>query len=221
MFCRVFVQYHVDRSLPYHLVEADISNPDVASVYASTERRSDGRLYRHCTYVSFEHSERKRYNPDIILDLAIECPVIVNLPAQAFHPVNRWLQRGEVLRLAYEHQVRFCKWFLCNGRQDSISLFRESLTHFDRTLDHILVLNCYFRREWAPLLRQVDPLFDKYPFSTLYLPKLADYERDWIDEQGVRFDAAMSSQLPILSRQRIHRFLKQIYYELDQGFSYV
>jgi hypothetical protein len=219
LFCRVLIQYCLDHHLPYHFVESDINNPDVAQIYPShveiNEKNGESQLY--CTQVSFEQPDRPGYSPNLIFDLALQQPVIVNLPAHAFTPVNLWIEGTEALKLSSGYGIHFCKWFLTNGRQDSLERFRQSLQHLGSQVRHVLVLNHYFRQNWSgvfePVLLQ---LVNQYHVGIVGLPKLADKERDWIEVHRLPFNQACRAQtLTIFEKQRIHTFLKTTYQSIQ------
>lgn len=219
LFCRVLIQYCLDRGLPYHLAEADLSNPDVAQVYPSYVEEQDQQQTLYCTQVSFDHPDRPGYSPNTIFELAVKQPVIVNLPAQAFELVNNWIDQTEALTLSHQYGVTFCKWFLCNGRRDSVHLFMQSVDRLGTQVQHILVLNCYFRQDWSTVFSQLPlrHLIEQYQVPVISLPKLADKERDWLDTHQLPFSQARQARaLNIFERQRIHTFLKAAYQAIEQ-----
>ena len=72
-FARVMVHYCIDRKLPYTLVDADVTNPDVSKFYP---KDAHGTL--------FSEAQKKAHEADVIFELALKKPVIVNLPAQVY-----------------------------------------------------------------------------------------------------------------------------------------
>jgi hypothetical protein len=217
----VLLQYCLDQQLQYQFIEADLDNPDVARVYPErVEVDAQGDRVAHCPAVSFHHPG-SQYDPAMILEAAIahpDRPVIVNLPAQAFVPVNRWIEQQEVLTVAAAHDIQFCKWFLCNGRYDSVQLFLRSMNRFQGAVTHVLVLNHYFRREWAAILNQpaLEQVLSQIP--VIHLPRLADEERDRIDQWQLSFgEARYFPQFTLTQQQRIAVFLRQTYAAIEQS----
>jgi hypothetical protein len=104
LFARVMVQYCLDKQLPYVLVEADQSNPDVGVFYPENIQTA-----------VFSESERQAYAADAIFNLALTTPVIVNLPAHVTKTVNDWIERNQILEMDAKHKVDICKWFVGNG----------------------------------------------------------------------------------------------------------
>jgi hypothetical protein len=223
LFCRALLQYCLDQQLQYQFIEADLDNPDVARVYPErVEIDAQGDRVAHCPAVSFHHPG-SQYDPALILEAAIahpDRPVIVNLPAQAFVPVNRWMEQQEVLSVAAAHDIYFCKWFLCNGRYDSVQLFLRSVNQFQSAVSHALVLNHYFRREWTAILNQpaLEQVLNLNHVPLMHLPRLADEERDCIDQLQLSFgEARYFSQFTLTQQQRVAVFLRQTYAAIEQS----
>jgi hypothetical protein len=223
LFCRVLLQYCLDQQLLYQFIEADLDNPNVARIYPErVEVDAQGDRVAHCPAVSFHHPG-SQYDPALILEAAIQQPdrpVIVNLPAQAFEPVNRWIEQQEVLVVAAAHDIHFCKWFLCNGRYDSVQLFGRSVNQFQDAVAHILVLNHYFRREWTAVLRQplLEQMLHQNQVPVIHLPRLADEERDLIDQLQLSFgEARYFHQFTLTQQQRVAVFLRQTYAAIEQS----
>jgi hypothetical protein len=223
LFCRVLLQYCLDQQLQYQFIEADLDNPDVARTYPErVEVDAQGDRVSFCPAVSFHHPG-SQYDPALILEAAIQHPdrpVIVNLPAQAFMPVNRWMEQQEVLVVAAAHDIEFCKWFLCNGRHDSVQLFLRSVNQFQGSVTHALVLNHYFRREWAGVLKQptLEQVLNQNHVPVIHLPRLADDERDRIDQLQLSFGKARQfPQFTLTQQQRVAVFLRQTYSAIEQS----
>ena len=209
LFARVMVQYCIDRQLPYVLVEADRSNPDVGEVYP-----------KGCEHVIFSEAERKAYDADRIFDLAIKTPVIVNLPAQVFSAVTDWIDRNGVLEMGTQHGVNICKWFICTGGYDSVQLFIQSLKRFDGEVQHIFVRNWGLCDDWSHLesREELQQLLAKQKVPVLDFPKFSYRERDHLDAQRISFSVGRESgELGVLGKQRLHTFLKSAYQAIDQA----
>lgn len=225
LFARVLVQYCIDRQFEYHLVEADGSNPDVGETYSklvSESKLDNGEITRCYDYtrIVFSDAERKANEADLLFDLALKQPVIVNLPAQVFTQVNEWIDRNNLLQLGDEHQVRLCKWFVCTGGYDSVRLFLASVGHYDGNLPHILVRNWGLQDDWSHLEEHtaLQAALNKYKIPIVDLPKLSYRERDYFDEHRVSFSQSMAeSHFGILGTQRVFKFLRSAYDAIDQS----
>ena len=73
-----------------------------------------------------------------IFEMAREKPVIVSLPSQVHRAVKFLIDRNQLLILGSEHGVSFCKWFVCNGEDESIKLFLASHFCYENRMLHIL-----------------------------------------------------------------------------------
>jgi hypothetical protein len=209
LFARVMVQYCCDRQLPYVLVEADRSNPDVGEIYPEK-----------CERAIFSEAERKAYDADRIFELAIKTPVIVNLPAQVFPAVTDWIERNGVLEMGAQHGVSICKWFICTGGYDSVQLFIKSLKQFDGRVQHVFVRNWGLCDDWSHLedRAELQNLLAKQKVPVLDFPKFSYRERDHLDAKRLAFSAGRESgDLGVLGKQRLHTFLKSAYQAIDQA----
>ncbi|HBL13457.1 MAG TPA: mobilization protein [Cyanobacteria bacterium UBA11162] len=212
LFCRVLLQYCLDKGIDYQLVEADRTNPDVGSFYPD-----------NCHQVFFSEQENKSFEVDLIFNLALKKPVIVNLPAQVYPMVTSWIKRNNLIEeeIAQEYRVQIYKWFLCTGGHDSIKLFLESLHEFKGKIGHIFVKNLGLCEDWQhlKLYEELKPLQKKYEVLEVELPKLSSMERNLIDQNQLTFADAIrkdSEHLPILSKQRVVNFLKESYKSIEK-----
>jgi hypothetical protein len=209
LFARVMVQYCIDRQLPYVLVEADRSNPDVGDIYPAA-----------CEQAIFSEAERKAYDADRIFDLALQTPVIVNLPAQIFPAVTDWIERNGVLEMGNQHGVNICKWFLCTGGYDSVQLFIQSLNRFNGSVQHVFVRNWGLCDDWSHLdsREELQQLMVKQKVPAIDFPKFSYRERDHLDAKRMAFsEGRESAELGVLGKQRLHTFLKSAYQAIDQA----
>ncbi|MBD2093281.1 mobilization protein [Microcoleus sp. FACHB-1515] len=225
LFARVLVEYCIDRQLDYHLVEADASNPDVGETFSkviSEAKSENGALSRRYDYtrIVFSEAERKADEADLLFDLALKQPVIVNLPAQVFTLVNEWIDRNNLLELEDQHQVRLCKWFVCTGGYDSVRLFLASIDHYGGKLPHILVRNWGLQDDWSHLEEHavLQAALSKHKIPIVDLPKLSYRERDYFDEHRISFSQALAeSRFGILGMQRVFKFLRSAHDSIDSS----
>lgn len=195
LFCRTLLHHYISHQLNYQLVEAHLSHPDVSLLYDP-----------NCPKVDFAHSDRPNHSPDIIFDLALKQPVIVHLPGYSFYGIEQWNQRTGLIEQAKQHQLQIVRWFLCKNAT-SFNQMEQSCLQYREHIHHALVLNQFFQKEWT--------LTADWPL-TVKMPKLPDKERNWLDAHGVRFDQVNQSSLPLLSKQRIHTFLKGISKQINE-----
>lgn len=200
-FARVMVHYCIERKLPYTLVDADVTNPDVMKFYPKEA---------HSTV--FSEAQKKAHEADMIFELALKKPAIVNLPAQVYPLVTQWIEQNRLLDIATEYGVDICKWFICSGGYDSVQLFKESVNHFKERLPHVFVRNLGLTDEWEFLEEdgEFKDLREKYrdTVEILDFPLCSYKERYYLDGQQLTFEAAFkNNKMPILSKQRLQNFL--------------
>lgn len=202
-FAKTMIEYFLADKLPYTLIDADLTNPDVHQLYPQGA---------HTTV--FSDLEKKSHHADLIFESALKKPVIVNLPAQVSHLVKGWIERNNLLDLAAEHDVEICQWFVCNGSYSSVNLFKESLAHYQDGIIHILVKNLGLTDDWRFLEEDVNfnNLLGKYPETTqtIEFPLCPYQERYSLEQfQLTLSEAFQSDQFTILSKQRLQIFQKR------------
>ncbi len=94
LFARVLIQYFLDKNFPFFAVDTDRSNPDVSRIYESV-----------CREALFSEDEKKFYEADRIFELAFEKSVIVNLPAQVYPLVTKWMGRNNLIELGKQSRL--------------------------------------------------------------------------------------------------------------------
>lgn len=211
LFSRTLIQYCLDEKLRFQAVEADFSNPDVATVYTGV-----------CEKARFSADERDTRGVDRIFEWALEKLVIVNLPAQSHDFVKSWIDNNYLIDLGEQNSIGFVHWFVCSGGYDSVQLFLKSIQDYDKRVLHVLVKNMGLRDDWSDVDSDKDfkRITTKHkPYSTIEFPKLAYFERDVIDRERLRFDVASQCKeygFGIVNRQRVHNFLRDAYAEIKQ-----
>jgi hypothetical protein len=219
LFARTMVQYCLDNNLPFRLVEADGSNPDVGDIYGEAYKQA---YKQDCEQIVFTENEKKAFEADRIFNLATENQVIVNLPSQVYKAVNRWIDYNGLLdpQLVRDYKVEICKWFVSAGGYDSLQLFMQSATKFEGKVRHLLVRNLGLCDDWAAVAKTegLQDVIDKYKVVQVDFPKLSYMERNLLDQKRIPFAEAMKREnvdFPILSKQRIANFLKDAYKAIE------
>lgn len=152
--------------------------------------------------------------------MGLEKDVIVSLPSQVHRAMKTWIEKNQLLDLGLEHDVSFCKWFVCNGEYDSIKLFLASLNCYEKKMAHILVRNLGLCDEWSPIDEDesVQKLIKKYRVKVIDFPKLGYKERYLINQHRLQFDKAREYRdFGVLGRQRVVTFLKNAYSAFDSA----
>lgn len=212
LFARTMVQYCLDKNIPFHLVEADGSNPDVGEFYPDV-----------CQHATFSEDEKKSYDVDIIFELALSKPVIVNLPAQVYPVVTNWIRRNGLLEseIVKEHKLKIYKWFVCTGGHDSVQLFIKSAEEFQGKVQHIFVRNNGLSDEWKHLddHEELNGLLNGQKIPIVDFPRFSYKERNLIDQKRITFASATAKEnqeFPILSKQRITNYLRDAYAAIEE-----
>lgn len=208
-FARVLIQYCLDKNLPYTLVDADFTNPDVKKFYPKDARDT-----------LFSESPKKAHEADLIFELALKKTAIVNLPAQVYPLVKSWIESNCLLEVGRDYGIDLVKWFVCNGGYDSVNLFKESVKHFKEKLPHVFVRNFGLTDEWEFLKEDPDlsNLLKKYKdtIKVIDFPECTPKERYLLDSLQLTFSAAAEhKKFPILSKHRLHNFLVKSYEQID------
>lgn len=133
---RTLIQYFIDKRIPFAGVESDIGTPDVATIYKE-----------YCKVARFSEDELKN-DPFKIYDLALEKPVVVNLPANIINPLKAWLVEKEMVQLGKDDGVFFCHWLVTNGKFDSLQPCLNVIAQLGGFIPHVLIKNHGTGREW-------------------------------------------------------------------------
>jgi hypothetical protein len=213
-FARTLVYYLKEKKLSFHLVDSDRSNPDVASRYPDCSQT-----------VFFSEVEKKANDVDVIFNLSLEKPVIVNLPSQIEVVVTNWIERnGLADDLGKEYGLEVYKWFCCTGAHDSNTLFIESASKFKGRVHHVLIKNQAFSDEddWKQIFQdypQLEQLINEQKIPQLILPRLGTAEKNVIDQKQWTFDHAASKdnkEFSALPKQRVVNYLRSLTTNLDE-----
>ncbi|MGB3651592.1 MAG: mobilization protein [Rivularia sp. (in: cyanobacteria)] len=187
------------------IVDADISNKDIATIYPSVE------------VAFFSDDEKLAFQADKIFDLAFETSVLVNLPAQVYSNVTDWIQRNDLVNLGKDNSIKFIKWFVCMGGVDSVNFFLQSLDDFGNDIIHVFVRNQGLCDEWEYInqMPEFQTAISDYNFIIMDFPKFSFWERNMIDRLGITFDMAIAHpDLKVIPKQRVKNFLKLAYASL-------
>ena len=204
-FSRTFIEYCNSIAYDIAIVDADISNKDIATIYPSVE------------VAFFSDDEKLAFQADKIFDLAFEKSVVVNLPAQVYSNVTDWIQRNDLVNLGRDNSIKFIKWFVCMGGVDSVNFFLQSLNDFGNDIIHVFVRNQGLCDEWEYIkeMPEFKSAIDDYNFIVMDFPKFPFWERNIIDRLGITFDMAIAHpDLKVIPKQRVKNFLKVAYASL-------
>ena len=204
-FSRTFIEYCNSIAYDIAIVDADISNKDIATIYPSVE------------VAFFSDDEKLAFEADKIFDLAFEKSVLVNLPAQVYSNVTNWIQRNDLVNLGKDNSIKFIKWFVCMGGIDSVNFFLQSLDDFGNDIIHVFVRNQGLCDEWEYIneMPKFKQAISEHNFITMDFPKFPFWERTMIDRLGITFDMAQAHpELKVIPKQRVKNFLRVAYASL-------
>ncbi len=118
-FAYCMSEYLRVKLLKFYLYAADRSNPTATSKYKDKQRYAD--FYDDAIhYVAFSENEKKIDDPDLLLDMALERQVMIDLPAQVNIPLTNWIARKDVFGISKANKIDWVRWYICDGLKDSI-----------------------------------------------------------------------------------------------------
>lgn len=215
----MLAKYYADYGIPFYLVAADRSNPTVINRYKDKARYKE--FYEDSIrFIVFSESEKRQDAPDDLFEWAIERPVVIDLPAQVHRPFANWITNKNVLAHAKDYGVEFCKWFVCDGEDDSIHLFIQSLKFYQNEIPHVLVKNWGRCDDWEYFdeHEELQTMLEQYNVPVIDFPKLSDGKRIKMNARRWTFDEALESpEFKILARQDIQTYLKKAYAALESA----
>jgi hypothetical protein len=126
---RVIAQYHIDRNLPFLGFDTDRSHPTLTRFYADYAAPTVIDDYRSLDHLAEAISEQP------------ERSVLVDLAAQTFAPLARWMEDSGVLTLLKEAGITVRYWHVMDDGQDALGLLDRLLDHFGDRVAYVVVLN--------------------------------------------------------------------------------
>ncbi|NJM23878.1 MAG: cobalamin biosynthesis protein CobQ, partial [Richelia sp. SM1_7_0] len=181
-FCRTFIEYCNSIAYDVVIVDADISNKDIAKIYPSVE------------VAFFSDDEKLASEADKIFDLAFQKSVLVNLPAQVYSNVTNWIRRNDLVNLGKDNSIKFIKWFVCTGGVDSVNFFLKSLNDLGDDIIHVFVRNQGLCDDWEYIneMPEFQSAISDYNFIIMDFPKFPFWERNVIDRLEITFSIAIA-----------------------------
>ena len=205
--CRLFLQYFLDKGLPFTPVEADRSNPDAARRYSQLNFK----------FAVFSEDDRKT-RADELIEYAKVNPVVISLPSQVATSLNAWLD--DALDVAKDNNIELVRWFVSSGKFETLNLFKESLKRHGGNMPYVLVKNYGVKHFWSGfkpekgLKREVFDLIDKYQVKVIDLSELRDQENELIEEAKIPLGAVETSEAfagRSVSVSRVKKYLAGVY----------
>lgn len=210
LFTRVLVQYFCDRDLSFELIDADPKK----DVFLTCGGKS----------IIFSEAEDHFYDADELFALALKQTIIVNLPSNISEALNGWIERNQILKLGYKHQIKLVKWFVSTGQHESIDEVVTSLNYWKENIPHIIVRNHFKYGDWAEIetdqgLREA---LEKWVSLRVDMPALSRRERDYLENHRIPFGSINTpphvQELGILGLMRIQGFLEDTFDSIDSAW---
>jgi hypothetical protein len=210
LVARILAQYLIDHAQSFQAFDADKTHGALLRFYAQYTLPA-----LLDDFASFDH---------VVEAAAVEPhkTVLVDLGAQSFAPLVRWMDDSRVLETASELQLRIVYWHVMDSGRDSVELLRLLLDRFEGRLAVQLVLN-QVRGEQFDILEQSGQRTraEQLGAKPIVLPRLADATMQKLDASSSSFWAAVnqsstaSGTLGLLERQRLTVWLKRVYEQID------
>jgi hypothetical protein len=202
---RLLAQWHLDRQLPFALVDADASNGSLLRHYGTFTRAVD--------LVHFEAA-------DEILTLAtdVDRRVIVDLPAQGDRAVAAWISEAGILELARSLSVDVVFWHVMDDGKDAVLTLDRLLGRHGRAARYVIVENLGRGTDFSLFDRSpTRALADEMGALTIRLPELNASAMRKIDRSDASFWAAVHNPefspelFTRMDRQRIKVWMQSVY----------
>jgi hypothetical protein len=203
---RVLAQYHIDGNKPFVGFDTDRSHGSFLRFYGG---------YAHPTAVDTYEGL------DVIANAVEQNPqqnVIVDLAAQTFGPVSRWIADSNFFEAVQEINVGVNFWHVMDDGKDSVDLLGRLFDTFGAAPKYVIVLNYGRGTDFT--------IFNRSPereramadgAAIIEFPRLHDVCMRKIDQQNTSFWAAVNNRsagedtLGLLERQRIKIWLRSAY----------
>jgi hypothetical protein len=211
LVARILAQYLIDHARPFQAFDAD---------------RSHGALLRFYAQFSLPVPLDEVGGLDRIIETAaaeLNKTVLVDLAAQSYAPLVRWMEDSRVLEAAGELSLTLKYWHVMDSGRDSVELLRRLLDQFEGRLPLVLVLN-QLRGEQFEILDSSGQRAraEQLGARVVVLNRLADATMQKIDAANTSFWAAVNHSsgtlgtLGLLERQRLTVWLTRAYQQIDQ-----
>jgi hypothetical protein len=206
----VISEYLRSKLVPFYLYAADRSNPTAASRYKDKRRYAE--FYDESVhYTQFSENAKKIDEPDVLLDMASERTIVLDLPAQVHYPLTSWLAEKDIFALSKANQVDWIRWFVCNGEDDSIQILITSAEVY-KGQPTVLVRNWGLCDDWNYFNehKELQATIEKYQMIVIDFPKLADSKRIKSNANRWTFEEAIElGNFGIVGMSDIYNYMKK------------
>jgi hypothetical protein len=205
-------EYLRSQPIPFYLYAADRSNPTAASRYRDKQQYAD--FYDSSVhYTQFSENVKKLDEPDVLLEMALQRMVVLDLPAQVHYPLTSWIDQKDIFPLSKANQIDWVRWFVCNGEDDSIQILIAS-ARFYQGHPTVLVKNWGLCDDWDYFdeHEELQATINKYRIVVIDFPKLADSKRIKINANRWTFEEAMAlGNFGLVGKSDIYKYTQKAY----------
>jgi hypothetical protein len=206
---RVLAQYFIDRNTPFVGFDSDASHGSLIRFYSEFAAPVVADKYEgldHIVEVAAEQPERR---------------VLVDLAAQTYGFLARWIEESGLLDLRGELGLSLTYWHVMDSGRDSADLLVKLLDQFGGRLPIVVVLNEVRGGDFT-ILQSAGTLdrAKSLGATVITLGRLQDSTMQKIDAHNTSFWAAGQrssnggSSLGLLERQRVKNWLNRAYAEI-------
>jgi hypothetical protein len=215
-FAFVMSEYLRSKLRSFYLYAADRSNPTAASRYRDKQRYAE--FYDQSVhYTQFSENVKKIDEPDVLLEMALQRNIVIDLPAQVHYPLTSWLTEKDIFALSKAHKIDWVRWFLCNGEDDSIEILIATAESY-KNQPTVLVKNWGLCDNWDYFddCQELQDIIKKYQILVVDFPKLADSKRIKINAKKWTFDEAMElGQFGLVGQSDIYKYTQKAYQVIE------
>lgn len=207
---RILAQYFIDQQRPFTGFDTDRSHQSLRRFYAEFASPSVVDNYDSLDAIveSFADDATKS--------------VLVDLAAQTFAPVARWIEDSDLFSVFGELNIPINFWHVMDGGKESVDLLKNLLDTYGEGPRYIIVMNYGRGADFSIYENSPEKLrAAELGAVTISLPKLHETTMRKIDLHNSSFWAAINNKtgddktLGLLERQRVKVWLQKTYEMLD------
>jgi hypothetical protein len=202
--------------IKFYLYAADQSNPTATSRYLDKERYA--KFYEDSVhYVKFSEDAKKIDEPDVLIEMALERTIVIDLPAQVHRPLTTWIEEKDIFTLSKAHNITWVRWFVCNGEDDSINILIAS-AEFYKDQRTVLVRNEGLCDDWEYFDKhqELQATIKKYKMTVIDFPKMGTLKRIKLNANRWTFEEMIDEgNLGLVGDAEIQRYVKKVAQVLD------
>lgn len=212
--CGMDCQRHIDRNLPFYLIDADKKNATVRSYYGDYALDKD---------VFFSEAPERASTANWLLEAATKRPVVANCRAGTLDSVLTWIEQKQVVPIARQQGVQLRYFFVSDLEPASLNLFPVMAQQVAPLMPIIFVANygcnrtddLYFQSSgFQDLLARYETPVVKVKLFDLEIRKVMD-GRNSEGHLMTWGEAQNYAEFGILGQAEIQLFLESFYEQLD------